>query len=75
MVDIWFSLGTLEERQEMAVIYLPRFPRWHDLTWMVDGTHCPVCLYPTRGEIEKEYWSFKLKQAALNTQVRGCYGV
>jgi len=44
-------------------------PVFHHRTWIVNGTHTPVVLYRSRGEHYKDYYSWKLKRPALNTQV------
>ena len=61
------AILTLTYSQEMARQCFP--PVLQHCTWIVDGTHTPVKLYPSRNEEIKHYYSFKFKKPALNTQV------
>jgi hypothetical protein len=57
----------IDEQKECATTYFSE--EFNYCTIAINGTHTPMVLYPTRGEMPKPYYSFKLKAAALNTQV------
>ena len=63
----WLHFKTYEERIAYAQEYF-QYP-WNKVTIMLDGTHTPCFVYPTRNESKSDYYSFKLKNSALNTQV------
>ena len=60
------------ERQEMERQCFP--PVLQHCTWIVDGTHTPVKLYPSRNEEIKHYYSFKFKKITC-TQHPGIFSI